>query len=238
MAKIKNLLIKSLAVAFVLLIGIGVVIYTNKYNNRKITDIQLTVNAPENRLMLIDSMLLKSINNEANGLVGSNLKGLNHKPIVEKLSIMEAVDTVYISCGVSGILMIEVIQKTPVAKVLLSQSEVRYLTDNGELIKSKYYGEELISINGNTCKNTHQLVSFIEKDKFFKAITQSITIDKNNRHLLATNYTKQAVDVGEIINLKEKSDNLRYFFEAIGDNIDKYKEFNLNYKNQIVAIKK
>ncbi|MDL2227739.1 hypothetical protein LJC30_02510 [Odoribacter sp. OttesenSCG-928-L07] len=237
MAKFKNILIKILTVIFVVFVIAAIFIFSNKYNNRKITDIQVKVISPENRLMLLDTFLLELLSDEIEELQGANVKMLDYNHIINKLHKIEAIDTVNISCGVSGLLLIEVLQKNPIARVYLSKSDIKYLTDKGGLIKSSYYGEELLVINGMVTGETNELVNFIENDKFLKAITASILIDKNKNHILSTLYVDQPIYVGEINNLQEKSDNLRYFFEAI-DDLEKYKELNLNYKNQIVAIKK
>ncbi|MDR2083981.1 MAG: hypothetical protein LBP67_03200 [Bacteroidales bacterium] len=238
MAKFKNIMIRILSIAFTVFVIVVLFIYSHKYNNRNISDVKLEVVAQENRLMLIDTLLMEFLSGEIDEFTGRNIKLLDHQLILDKLYRLEAVDTVYISCGVTGALLIEVIQKNPVAKVYLSKSDIKFLTDRGELIKSPYYGEELIIVSGNITDETYMLINFIEEDKFFKAITESIFIDKNKRHLLSTNYIEQPVSIGEIVDLEEKSDNLRYFLEAVGEKVEAYRELNLNYKNQIVAIKK
>jgi len=144
---------------------------------------------------------------------------------------------------IEGNLGVVITQKTPIARILNSNT-VYYLDSNGgKMPLSKNYSASVPLILGVSNKNDLKLVfklaSYIYNDAFYKKQIIGIIKKSNNEFELQTRLGKAAVLFGGIKNIPLKLNNLKaYYLQAIQNkSVNKYKKINLKYSNQVVCTK-
>ena len=84
--------------------------------------------------------------------------------------------------------------------------------------------------------NNGELSEFIYNNTFWKKQIVQINIEKSK--LLMLTKLGEQLEFGKIKDVKEKFENLMLYYEKGNSQNKEYKTLNLEYKNQIVCIKK
>lgn len=161
-------------------------------------------------------------------------KSINNHEMVEKSEVFVSVD---------GVLKAVVKQKTPVARIVTSQ-ESYYLDYMGtKMPLSEIHTARVPLVKGTITNENKQLVSnlfrYIYADEFLRKniigveILSSGSVKMKNRNFDFT------IEFGKIINVEEKFKNYQAFFQkAVQDKtIEKYKNINLKFTQQVVCTK-
>lgn len=161
-------------------------------------------------------------------------KSINNHEMIEKSEVFVSVD---------GVLKAVVKQKTPVARVVSSQ-ESYYLDYMGtKMPLSEIHTARVPLVIGSITDENSALVNelfrYIHADEFLKKniigveILPSGSVKMKNRNFDFT------IDFGKIINIEEKFKNYQAFFQkAVQDKtIEKYKNINLKFTQQVVCTK-
>ncbi|WP_396172573.1 cell division protein FtsQ/DivIB [Flavobacterium sp.] len=161
-------------------------------------------------------------------------KSINNHEMIEKSEVFVSVD---------GVLKAVVKQKTPVARVVSSQ-ESYYLDYMGtKMPLSEIHTARVPLVIGNITNENSELVNelfrYIHADEFLKKniigveILPSGSVKMKNRNFDFT------IDFGKIIKIEEKFKNYQAFYQkAVQDKtIEKYKNINLKFTQQVVCTK-
>ena len=141
-------------------------------------------------------------------------------------------------------LFVHVKQKQPVARVITNDS-IFYLDKNSNFMSlSKLYSADVPIIFGfNQFSDLDYLAKvslMIRDDKFLNQNITQIIINDNQEINLKLSGLNTFIELGHNNKLEKKIQNLKAFYNrAIRKNdLEKYKEVNLQFENQVVAVKK
>lgn len=159
---------------------------------------------------------------------------LNANPIIEFAEV-------YVS--VAGNLSAKVKQKTPIARVVATDTSFYIDTNGGVMPLSKNYTERVPIVTGkvkkNNLKRVFKMATKILEDEFLKKHVVQIHQNENNTISLKLRQTNFIVELGNLKDLDKKINNLKVFYvKAIKDKtLDKYSKVNLQFGNQVVCTK-
>ena len=141
-------------------------------------------------------------------------------------------------------LFVSVKQKEPVARVITNDS-IFYLDKNSNFMSlSKLHSADVPIIFGfNQFSDLDYLTKIslmIRDDKFLNQNITQIIINDNQEINLKLSGLNTFIELGHNNKLEKKIQNLKAFYNrAIRKNdLEKYKEVNLQFENQVVAVKK
>ena len=141
-------------------------------------------------------------------------------------------------------LFVNVKQKEPVARVITNDS-IFYLDKNSNFMSlSKLHSADVPIIFGfNQFSDLDYLTKvslMIRDDKFLNQNITQIIINDNQQINLKLSGLNTYIELGHNNKLEKKIQNLKAFYNrAIRKNdLEKYKEVNLQFEDQVVAVKK
>jgi cell division protein FtsQ len=141
-------------------------------------------------------------------------------------------------------LFVNVKQKEPVARIITNDS-IFYLDKNSNFMSlSKLHSADVPIIFGfNQFSDLDYLTKIslmIRDDKFLNQNITQIIINDNQEINLKLSGLNTFIELGHNNKLEKKIQNLKAFYNrAVRKNdIEKYKEVNLQFENQVVAVKK
>ena len=141
-------------------------------------------------------------------------------------------------------LFVNVKQKEPVARIITNDS-IFYLDKNSNFMSlSKLHSADVPIIFGfNQFSDLDYLTKIslmIRDDKFLHQNITQIIINDNQEINLKLSGLNTFIELGHNNKLEKKIQNLKAFYNrAVRKNdIEKYKEVNLQFENQVVAVKK
>ena len=141
-------------------------------------------------------------------------------------------------------LFVNVKQKEPVARIITNDS-IFYLDKNSNFMSlSKLHSADVPIIFGfNQFSDLDYLTKIslmIRDDKFLNQNITQIIINDNQEINLKLSGLNTFIELGHNNKLEKKIQNLKAFYNrAVRKNdLEKYKEVNLQFENQVVAVKK
>ncbi len=119
---------------------------------------------------------------------------------------------------------------------------MRLLVGNGDV---NFPSDKLGNVNDEIYEKTDLpemflLMKEVLADDYSRCCVRQIYKDKKKNYIFSLNNTNIIVIFGDVNNIKEKLTKMQDFFDKMQGNpeLDKYKEINLNYRNQVVCTKK
>ena len=224
---------------FILILSIGILYASNiKNNSRTIDNINISIKPKSNYFISNDS-IRSLINNEFNFNKDSIYLSRIEK-IIDANTYIEKSE-VYKTVGEQ--LEIIVIQKEPIARIISSDS-IFYLDKNSNFMSlSELQSVKVPIIFGynefSDLKFLTNISLMIKEDIFLNKNISQILIDQEQRISLKLKGFKTIIEIGDNKNLKNKIQNLKAFYNRAftKNEIDKYKKLNLQFENQVVAVK-
>lgn len=144
---------------------------------------------------------------------------------------------------VSGILVNEVKQRTPIGRVF-DKGQVYYMDSNGKIMpRSKNHSARVPivtgEINETTLKDVNLILSKIHQDEFLKKSIVGIDIFPYRNIILTDRNFNFKIVFGKAVDIDRKFNNYKAFIQhSLQDTIIKnYKEVNLNFIQQVVCTK-
>ena len=215
----------------------------HKNEARKIRDVQIQFQQGENLFMdyeMVNKLLIQKagqLKNKSKSLI--DLNGLEKQvlthPMVEHAATYITVD---------GLLRVSIQQRTPIGRIN-TNTESYYIDRQGEMMPlSKNYSARVPIITGfSPSENTEdlfKLLTHILNDDFLKKQIVGIHKRSENDFVLKTRMGNHEIELGEVSDLATKFKKLKTFYNySIPNNtIEKYKNINLEYNNQVVCTKK
>lgn len=230
------------ALLFTLLIA-GLYGFANHRNAaRKIIKVEVEFEEGDNLFITrneVDNLLIQSLGNINNKSKKSIfLKGvekeINNNPMIENAEIYLTVD---------GKLKARIVQRKPIARILVNNTSY-YLDRNGKKMQlSKNYSARVPIVSGvlgdKDLKNVYHFINKVLDNEFMKNQIIGIEIKSNNRFNLKTRMGNQIVEFGKLENIESKINKLKAFYQKMekDNSLNKYSKINLEFSKQIVSTK-
>ena len=230
----------KILLVFVFLFSIGILYASNYFNNnRLIEDIDVVIQPNSSFYISTDS-----IKNSIKRYIYTTKDSISITKIEDELDKNTFVEKSQVYTMVGHKLFVNVKQKEPVARVITNDS-IFYLDKNSNFMSlSKLHSADVPIIFGfNQFSDLDYLTKIslmIRDDKFLNQNITQIIINDNQEINLKLSGLNTFIELGRNNKLEKKIQNLKAFYNrAIRKNdMEKYKEVNLQFENQVVAVKK
>ena len=230
----------KILLVFVFLFSIGILYASNYFNNnRLIEDIDVVIQPNSSFYISTDS-----VKNSIKKYIYTTKDSISITKIEDELDKNTFVEKSQVYTAVGHKLFVNIKQKEPVARIITNDS-IFYLDKNSSFMSlSKLHSADVPIIFGfNQFSDLDYLTKvslMIRDDKFLNQNITQIIINNNQQINLKLNGLNTFIELGHNNKLEKKIQNLKAFYNrAIRKNdIEKYKEVNLQFENQVVAVKK
>ena len=225
---------------FVFIFSIGILYASNYFNNnRLIKDIDVVIQPNSSFYISTDS-----IKNSIKRYIYTTKDSISITKIEDELDKNTFVEKSQVYTMVGHKLFVNIKQKEPVARIITNDS-IFYLDKNSNFMSlSKLHSADVPIIFGfNQFSDLDYLTKvslMIRDDKFLNQNITQIIINDNQEINLKLSGLNTFIELGHNNKLEKKIQNLKAFYNrAVRKNdIEKYKEVNLQFENQVVAVKK
>ncbi|MEM7550144.1 MAG: cell division protein FtsQ [Bacteroidota bacterium] len=185
-------------------------------------------------------------------ILGTPFEELNLKFLEKEVRNHSFVHKADVFRDIKGTLIVNAKQCRPIARILTSNGESKYVSQEGEILPlSKRFTARVPIIAGNwtsTIKNQtidsvrfgteiFELLEFIDQDEFWKAQIAQLKIDRKGNVELFQQVGKQIIELGKPEELEDKFERLKIFYDEIlpRKGWNHYEKVSLAYRNQIVC---
>jgi cell division protein FtsQ len=223
---------------------------------QRLKDIQITiVRESENGFLSVESVTAL-VNRQGNADI-SMIKDIDQRQIENLLRQNPYVENVDVLINIHSVLVINIKEKNPVARVFNTSFESFYIDDKGKLFPvSSTYIPKLVVASGNigasyiqpaanndtnlrVLRELKELAILLRKNEFLNAQITQIYVADNGEYELVPLLGEHIILFGGIENAGDKIENLEVFYKdaLVKLGWDKYKTINIKYKNQVVCLK-
>lgn len=218
--------------------------FANQRNDsRKILKIEIDVSDKNNLFITkneVEKMLIESSGNLKNQLK----ENITLKVIEAEIERNSMVKKAEVFLTIEGVLKINVLQRVPIARILVNNTSY-YLDEDGDKMKlSKNHSARVPIVKGVTSrKELNYVYRFItevlEGDEFMKNQIIGIHIKAQHKFDLKTRMGNQLIEFGGLENAISKVNKLKAFYQKMDNDksLNKYKKINLVYNKQVVCTK-
>ena len=225
--------------ALILIFSIGIFYSSNlKNNKRSISEVSVSITPNTNYFISVDSikkLVLKYIDKSKDSITISLIEQeLDKNTYVEKSQVFKTVGQK---------LNVNINQKEPIAR-LITKDSVFYLDRNSNFMSlSKLQSVKVPIVFGFDPETDLEYLTkislLIKEDSFLQSNISQILVNDNNISLKLRGY-QVSILIGEKIKLKNKIKNLKAFYLRANEenNLNSFKDLNLQFDNQVVAVKK
>jgi cell division protein FtsQ len=242
---------KATLLAGVLFGSIGFV--EKQYSSRSCKAIKVNIdNQFENYFINTEDVIGLMTNRGEVRIVGASFEDLNLKLLEQDLYESKFIKKAEVYKSISGSLMVDIDQRRPIARLVSDKLSDRYISSEGKVLPlSKRFTARVALISGSYADqmNLHelsgstygeqllQMLQFIDADAFWKAQVAQLDIDKKGNIKIYTQVSKQVLDFGQPVDVREKFRNLKVFYKEIlpAKGWNSYKIVRVKFKNQIVC---
>ena len=230
----------KILLVFVFLFSIGILYASNYFNNnRLIEDIDVVIQPNSSFYISTDS-----VKNSIKKYIYTSKDSISITKIEDELDKNTFVEKSQVYTALGHKLFVNIKQKEPVARIITNDS-IFYLDKNSSFMSlSKLHSADVPIIFGfNQFSDLDYLTKIslmIRDDKFLNQNITQIIINDNQEINLKLSGLNTFIELGHNNKLEKKIQNLKAFYNrAVRKNdIEKYKEVNLQFENQVVAVKK
>ena len=223
----------------ILILSIWVFYSSNHKNNSRLIDnVNVTITPKTSYFISADSIeniVLKYVNKLKDSITLSLIENeIDKNTFVSKSEVFT---------GVGQDLFVNIMQKDPISR-LITKDSIFYLDKNSKFMSlSKLQSVNVPIVLGYRDKRDLEFLTKlclqIREDSFLKENVSKIIIKDHKISLKLRGY-QSLVLVGNNIRLEKKIQNLKAFYMRAKEenNLNDYKEVNLQFENQVVAVKK
>jgi cell division protein FtsQ len=242
---------KIVVLAGVVFGSIGLV--EKQHGSRICTAINVEIDNQFQNYFINESDVIDLITNGGdNRIVGEPFDELNLKEIEQELLSTKFIRNAEVFKDLEGTLMISINQSRPIARLMSTKMNDRYISSKGEVLPlSKRYTARVVLIDGafadeaklydlsENKKNRQlmELLRFIDGDAFWKTQIAQMNIDKKGNIKIFTQVSKQVVEFGKPVDIEEKFKKLKIFYKDIlpAQGWNSYNRVSVQFKDQIVC---
>ncbi len=218
------------------------------------------------KLSFIDSLqVLSQVYKVMDTLNGKSLKKVSLNKIEELVNTMYYVESSQVYRQIDGYIVVNIIQREPIARVVNSFNESYYIDKNGRLMKlstsysarvpvvtgfigTRYSpGKNIYEISDETSfshqetvlVDVNKLIQFIASDAFLNAWIDQIYVTRRGEFELVPRNGVHTIEFGKAEDMEKKFEKLMKFYKDGLANVGwgSYKKINIKFKNQVVCSK-
>ena len=230
----------KILLVFVFMFSIGILYASNYLNNSRLIDDVDVVIQPNNSFFISNDSIKKSIIK----YIYTTKDSISISKIEYELDKNTFVEKSQVYTMVGNKLFVNVKQKEPIARVITSDS-IFYLDKNSNFMSlSKLHSLDVPIIFGyNESSDLDYLTKIslmIRDNKFLNQNVTQIIINDNQQINLKFRGFNTYIELGYNNKLENKIRNLKAFYNRAirKKDIENYKKINLQFENQVVAVKK
>lgn len=179
-------------------------------------------------------------------IIGKTFEYIDLLSIESKIKKMPYVQTVNAVAGISGDLNINITQCQPIARLINTNGDARYLTaDSSKLVKVSKDGSIRVPVVMGDLRFTDKkmigdlelLLAEIKRNEFMSSYTQQILVEGNGRFSIVGLTGSHKVEVGRTDNLQDKFNRLERFYDKGLSKAgwDKYSVVSIEFDKQVVC---
>ncbi len=261
--KLRAIIVYSLAIvgAIGLFVALGFV--GKKQSDTRCWKLEVQVESVDGRKFIDESQIAALADSATDVIVGKALNevdlGAIHRAVSSNSSVREA----HVFTTVDGRCVVQVKQRTPIARIFNRNGESYYLDADGytmelsELTTVKlpvFTGEiadglrkESVAINfpdslarNTTLDEIFQFTEIVARDTFWQAQIEHVYVNAAAEFEIIPRVGNQRVNVGYIYDLDRKLKKLRAFYEhvVVADDLDRFSTLQAQYSGQVVGVKR
>ena len=217
--------------------------FTSKRNSkRKLTKSEV-VFVGDNALFLKNETVNKLLieNNSNAKTIRKDRLDLNK--LEQVLNAQEMIEKADVYVSIDGVLKAVVKQKTPIARVFNDEGSFYIDSEGNKMPLSSNFTARvpLVSgeINKKNNKDLFKLFKIIYDDAFLRKNIIGIQIMPNGSLLMLNRNYNYQIDFGGLINVEQKFQNYKAFFQKVSldSSLYKYKKIDLRFTEQVVCTK-
>lgn len=261
--RLRAIVVYSLSImgAVGLFVALGFV--GKKQSDTRCWKLEVQVELSDGKKFIDEQQIAALADSATDAIIGKALNevdlGAIHRAIAANSSVREA----HVYTTVDGRCVIQVKQRTPIARIFNQRGESYFLDVEGytmelsELTTLKlpvFTGEitdglraESVAINfpdslagKTTLDEIYQFTQVIARDTFWRAQIEHVYVNPALEFEIIPRVGNQRVNVGYIYNLEEKLRKLHAFYEHVVkmDDLDRFSTLKAQYSGQVVGVKR
>lgn len=245
----KYVIMSSILAGIVLLMGF----VSGEQADKTIKDIYVHIDYRHDNYFVGKSDVLNLITlSGADAVIGQYVDNISLKELEVRVKSHNFVEDAQVYKDHKGNLTVNVTQCKPIARIIDPKGPNAYIGENGNsLPSSAKFTARVMLIDGpyaEKLKNTEflksdkgkayfDLISYISRDRFWKAQIAQMTVDRGGEIVFYTQIGDQRVEFGKPDDIEEKFQKLKIFYKRIYPfkGYNHYKRVSLKFKNQIVC---
>ncbi len=222
-------------------------------NYRTVKKIRVAINNEYENYFIDEKEILRLVTlNDADPIVGKYLKNVDLKELENRVKGCPYIESVQAFKNHSGVVLVEVNQVNPLARIYHHGYDDQYLLSNGKLIEvSPRYttrslvvrGEYTYKFSDSTFKRSQEWKDYmaffkkVNQDKLWSAQVAEVKISKDGSIMAFPQIGEYTIYFGKPDDLEYKFKKLAVFFKDILPlkGWDAYQAVNVQYKDQIVC---
>jgi cell division protein FtsQ len=219
---------------------------------------------PTDGMKFIDERMIAALADSAtDAIVGKTLNqvdlGAIHRVVSSNSSVREA----HVYTTVDGRCVIQVKQRTPIARIFNRNGDSYYLDAEGytmelsplttvklpvftgEIPDGLRIGSIATNLSDSAAWNTplddiYQFTQIVSRDTFWRAQIEHVYVNHAGEFEIIPRVGNQRVNVGYIYHLETKLKKLRAFYEHVveADDLDRFSALQAQYNGQVVGVKR
>jgi cell division protein FtsQ len=261
--KLRVIVVYSLAIvgAVGLFVALGFV--GKKQSDTRCWKLEVQVESNDGRKFIDEQQIAALADSATDVIVGKALNEVDLGAIHRAVSANSSVREAHVYTTVDGRCVIQVKQRTPIARIFNRNGESYYLDADGytmelsELTTVKlpvFTGEitdglrrESVSVNfpdslarNTTLDEIYQFTEIVARDTFWRAQIEHVYVNGAGEFEIIPRVGNQRVNVGYIYHLDSKLKKLRAFYEhvVVADDLDRFSTLQAQYNGQVVGVKR
>lgn len=241
-----------LGLATVILLGAAI----SKKNNMLCKGVEITIRGVQNNFF-IDKKEVKEIIEKINTgkLEGRSIAELNLSQLETGLQQNKWIKKAELFFDNNEVLQVDILEREPVARVFTKSGTVSFYIDSSlmRLPLSDKFSARVPVFTGFPAENNlllkkdsallndiKNISTYILKDPFWMAQIEQVDITAAATFEMIPKVGNQIIVFGSAENYEQKFDNLLTFYKQVQTKVgwNKYSKINVQYKNQVVAVKR
>ncbi len=205
-------------------------------------DIQINIQKEETEGFLSDTEVMNLLRNSRIAMLNQVMKDINTRQIESVLEQNELIEDAECYKTIKGVLCINIKQRIPVCRVMLSNGEDYYVDTHHEVMPHHQYTCDLLVVTGNVSKQYASktlapLVQQIQRDPFWKNQFVQINVNDDRSLEAIPRVGNHVICLGKGTGISKKLERLRKFY-AYGlskTGWNRYSSISVEFDNQIIC---
>lgn len=205
-------------------------------------DIQIFIQKGGTEGFLSDKEVMQMLRNSKIAMLNQPMKDINTRQIETVLESNELIEDVECYKTISGALCINIVQRIPIFRVMLTSGEDYYVDSHHEVMPHNKFTCDLLVVTGNVSKpyatkTLAPMIQQIQKDNFWKNQFVQINVNEDRSLEAIPRVGNHVICLGQHTGITKKLERLRKFY-AYGlsqTGWNRYSRISVEFDNQIIC---